>query len=463
MPAKLEKTRTPGIFKRGNRYAVVYRDPDGRQRQRTARTYDEARALRSKLTAAVAEGSYQPATRLTLAEYAREWVEQYQGNRRGFTDETRAEYRRDFERYVLPVLGRLRLEQITAPHVRQLVTWLCDDDAQRERHATECRQRAEQRERLRAAGRADEARKVRDPRTPGPTLADATVARILSPLRACLATAVHDGVIRSNPTANVRLPKRDEARRIEAGEDLDHRDVRALTTEQLAALLDAAPPRHALLFRLIAATGVRIGEAAALRWADLSLRPDVPSEPQAVHVRRAWTWTGRRFKTPKSEQRRRVPLDPALAAELLGAWGAALEARLPDYATAEHMEQAAADLRGALVFPSDAATVLGYSNLMDRAFKPAAEQAGVPWAGFHTLRHTFASRMFAAGRNAKQVSKLLGHHKPSFTLDTYVHLMDDDLGDPLALPVRAPGVSAGVSATVGTAPHALATEARIAA
>ena len=32
--------------------------------------------------------------------------------------------------------------------------------------------------------------------------------------------------------------------------------------------------------------------------------------------------------------------------------------------------------------------------------KPTAEEAGVPWAGFHTFRHTCASLLFASGRNA---------------------------------------------------------------
>jgi hypothetical protein len=58
MAAKLEKTKTPGVFKRGNRYAVIYRDGEGHQRQESARTYDEARRLRSTREAAVAEGSY---------------------------------------------------------------------------------------------------------------------------------------------------------------------------------------------------------------------------------------------------------------------------------------------------------------------------------------------------------------------------------------------------------------------
>lgn len=60
----------------------------------------------------------------------------------------------------------------------------------------------------------------------------------------------------------------------------------------------------------------------------------------------------------------------------------------------------------------------------------------VEWAGFHTFRHTVASRLFAGGRNPVQVQRWLGHHSPSFTLDTYVHLLDADLGEPLKPSVR---------------------------
>jgi hypothetical protein len=42
--------------------------------------------------------------------------------------------------------------------------------------------------------------------------------------------------------------------------------------------------------------------------------------------------------------------------------------------------------------------------------------------------------LFAQGRNAKQVQVWLGHHSPSFTLETYVHLLDGDIGEPLTLP-----------------------------
>src|SRR6478609_7782623 len=60
---------------------------------------------------------------------------------------------------------------------------------------------------------------------------------------------------------------------------------------------------------------------------------------------------------------------------------------------------------------------------------PSNRRAGVPWAGFHTLRHTCATILFRRGLNAKQVQSWMGHHSPAFTLSVYVHLLADDLPD----------------------------------
>jgi integrase len=76
-----------------------------------------------------------------------------------------------------------------------------------------------------------------------------------------------------------------------------------------------------------------------------------------------------------------------------------------------------------------------------RVFKPAAEEAGVPWAGFHTLRHTCATMLFAQGRNAVQVQRWLGHHSAAFTLNTYIGLLDQDVGEPLRIPEPRQGAN----------------------
>jgi integrase len=394
MAAKLEATKTAGVYRRGARYAVIYRDGEGRQRQESARTYDEARRLRARRAASIEDGSYQPQTRERFADYGRQWIERYPGNgRRGFTEDTRKDYRRDLERYAIPFLGRLRLEQITPRHIAEYIAWLCDERQQDRR------------------------------------LADATVRRILAPVRACLRSAMLEGVIRSNPTQGAALPVRDEHQRIEDGTDdlgEDH-DVRALTTEQLAALMLVVPQRHRLLVQLLGATGLRISEGLALRWGDLALDGDRP----VVRVRRGYVRG--HFKAPKSKYGRRVvPIDFELVRALRKARPAGVDER-------------------ALVFAGQQGAPLHASNLLVRVLKPAVQEVGAPWAGFHTLRHTCASRLFAAGRNPVQVQRWLGHHSPAFTLSVYAHLMDDDLGEPLALP--AAGVSAGVSGTDGLSPH----------
>ncbi len=94
------------------------------------------------------------------------------------------------------------------------------------------------------------------------------------------------------------------------------------------------------------------------------------------------------------------------------------------------------------VFPSTAGTPLNPNNLRSRTLDPAAIAAGFgvevegangkkrmrSTVGFHVFRHTCASMLFEAGRNVKQVAEWLGHADPSFTLRTYVHLMDAGVG-----------------------------------
>jgi integrase len=69
------------------------------------------------------------------------------------------------------------------------------------------------------------------------------------------------------------------------------------------------------------------------------------------------------------------------------------------------------------------------------------------WVAFHTFRHTCASLLFEAGKNVRQVAAWLGHADPSFTLKTYVHLMDEGVGgaafmDAAVAPTRTKGASA---------------------
>lgn len=88
------------------------------------------------------------------------------------------------------------------------------------------------------------------------------------------------------------------------------------------------------------------------------------------------------------------------------------------------------------MFPSLAGTPMSAENLARRTLKPAVQEAGAGWAAFHSFCHSCASMLIDEGRNIVQVSRSLGHHSPSFTLDVYAHLMDDGVGEALTLPAQ---------------------------
>jgi integrase len=361
---RLVKTSTPGVYKRGDRYVVVYRDPHGRQRKAAARTLAEARELKATLTADVKRGEYRATSKVTFAAYATEWIASYQGRTsRGIRPETLADYRHDLGLDdegkptgggAVAFFGRTQLAAIEPRDVK--------------RYAAE----------LAARG-----------------LAPGSVRNVLAPVRALLATAYEDGLIRGNPAAGLRIVQRQDV-------EHDGQAVKALTEDELRALLAALPDDWRLFFEFLAHTGLRIGEAVALTWADVDFGK------RRLRVRRR-LYKGR-FDAPKSKYgRRTIPLSPRLAQAL---W------RLQGNASDD-----------APLFASANGTYLDPSNVAARILKPAARWAGVPWASFHTFRHTCATMLFRHGLNAKQVQMWLGHHSPAFTLATYVHLLPDDLPD----------------------------------
>lgn len=377
--AKLEQTGTPGIFRRHRHdcprrgrcacsYVTTWR-AHGRQHTETHRTMEEAREAKRGHEADVARGEFVAASRLTLHTYAREWVERYQGTgRRGFRDQTRDEYRALLERFALRYFPPgLRVAEVEPRMVADFIGWL-----------------------------------TRQPTRQGGTLADASVRGAFKPLGACLMTAREEGVIRHNPAEKARLPHR-------PGVEEDDERARPFPPGTMELVIDLVHPRHRVMFELLAATGVRRSELLALQGRHLALDGDRPRVKVRQRVRRQ-RGQGLIVGALKSHHARRdLPIPLPLADRLR--------------ALSRGSDQ--------LVFASEVGTLLDPNNVNNRILAPAAEEAGVAWARLHTFRHTVASRLFAEGRNAVQVQHWLGHHAASFTLDTYVHLLDDDIGAPL--------------------------------
>ncbi|MGN6663755.1 MAG: tyrosine-type recombinase/integrase [Solirubrobacterales bacterium] len=362
---RLVKTKTPGVFKRvdGNGrtigYACVYRS-GARQRKRHARTYEEAKRIKRESETDRDRGELQERSAITLRRYLDEWVGRYRGQgRRGFRETTREEYRRLIGAYAHRYFpARLKLVDVSTYTLARFVDWLADEEAQ------------------------------------GKALGDRTIANATIPLRAALATAKREGLIRHNPAQGLALPPRQE---------IDGDEIKVFTPEQLATLIELAPERHRLLLELLAATGLRISEAIALQ----RLHVQLEGEPE-VCVRRALIRG--RIEPPKTKHGRR-------------------EVRLPDSLAASFRAHLAAQPdqdSTAILFPNESGTPLDPTNLRPRVLKPLVRQAGAPWAGFHTFRHTFASMHLRRGTNLLQLSRALGHHSPAFTLTRYTHLLPGD-------------------------------------
>jgi integrase len=352
---KLVRTSTPGIYKRGGRYVVRYR-AGGKSRKAFARTLAEAREIQGKYRHDRRSGE---ASREPFEEYARRWIDNYQGRTsRGLRESTRADYRHAIEAHAIPHFGRMRLREIRPRDVK--------DYAQA----------------VSAKG-----------------LSANTVRLALAPVKALLATAFEEGDLPANPAAGLRnlipngTPPEEEGER-----------AKALSEEEAAKLVASVAAEWRLLVAFLIESGLRISEALALRWSDLDLGR------RRVKVRRR-LYRGA-YGPPKTKHGRRdVPLSKGMARDL---WQARKDRKAADG------EPVFADATGE---PLDRDTVT-------RALRAGAKAAGVPWCSLHTLRHTCASILFRRGLNPKQVQAWLGHHAASFTLDTYVHLLDDDLPDP---------------------------------
>jgi len=156
---------------------------------------------------------------------------------------------------------------------------------------------------------------------------------------------------------------------------------------------------------LAAYTGIRWGEAAALRVGRVDL------ERRRLSIDEATAEVGDKviFGTPKTHTCRVVPFPAFLAGPLTEL----IAGRGPDE----------------LLFTAPGGGVLRNTNFRSRVFEHAKADLGLGALRIHDLRHTAASLAVAAGANVKVVQRMLGHASAAMMLDVYAGLFSDDLDD----------------------------------
>jgi integrase len=181
---------------------------------------------------------------------------------------------------------------------------------------------------------------------------------------------------------------------------LPQRVVRTLTRQEIQRVEDqASNERDALIVRLLADTGIRVGELCALRLGDLSPRMSQPTL----------------LINGKGAKQRQVPLSPALADRLR-----------------RHVRRRASDARTDHVFLSRQRSRVGdYAPLqpsgVEQFVRELGVRAGIPGLHPHLLRHSYATHCLAQNMNIEVLRRILGHEDTTLISRTYGHLLTADL------------------------------------
>lgn len=230
-------------------------------------------------------------------------------------------------------------------------------------------------------------------------LADTMIQNALSPstrqsimrfVRSSLKAAVDAGLIERNPCAGMR-PERCK------------REQRVLTRQEQRKIEQAALGAEDYSTLLGLYLGLRVGEVSGLRWEDID-------------------WQERTLTVSRTVQRS-VGVGFAVKTQVIIGSPKSLAAQrtlpIPEFLFALLQAQyRKADASGYIF----GATHRGIEpRTLQRQFARLLSRTGLQRVHFHTLRHTFATRLLELGIDLKTVSLLLGHSSPRITLEYYAH------------------------------------------
>lgn len=317
-------------------------------------------------------------TKQTLSQYLDYWLEQRVKPHR--EPKTYRTYEQIVRLYLKPHLGHLSMARLRAPQIQAGVNKL-------------------------SAGAPDT-----------PSLSPKTVRDARGVLRSALNTAWREGTIRENPALKVETP------RVEQGEAI------YLSTEEAAKLINTSK-QHYLgpMIEVAIMTGLRVGEATGLTWADVDF------EDSLLRIRQQLQQVEGRLvlKSLKSRSSRRTLSLPEDGM-----------ASLREHRSRQMLSKAAApDSWNTLnlVFTNAKGEPLGGPNV-DDSLKGLCRQAQIKEVSFHKLRHTAATHLAASGIPLAVVKEVMGHSQIGITANLYSHAVPTALreaGDKMGDLLRA--------------------------
>jgi integrase len=355
---------------------VRYRDYAGRGRRIKRRGRSKAEASRNVMKALKdalnGQADAEFTARSTLEDAARGWLQMFEGlvERGSRSPSTLDEYRHILARVIVPGVGSLRLGEVSTPRLDRFVQSVLADKGY------------------------------------------ATAKLTRSVLSGICGWLVRRGALATNPVRDLTPLELDR-----------DRTARALSIEELRAwlaLLDASEfaRRHDLpeLARFMLATGLRLGEALGVTWADVDLSQGTVAVRRTIVRVKGQGLVAKRVKSRASE---RGLLLPSWCVELLRARRVGLGAfEGPVFA----------DARGGWRDRSN----------VGKAFRQVRGGSDFEWVKTHTYRKTVATLLDHSGASARMIADQLGHSRVSMTQDVYLGRRAGNAGNLKALEAYNP-------------------------
>jgi integrase len=387
------------MTKRGNGEGSIYQDsrglwratvslPGGKRKYLSGRTRQEvSKKLAAALTHADKGLPFTP-ERLTTGAYLNQWLRDVQPT---VKPKTYASYEQLVRVHILPALGTTPLARLQAADIKR---FLADRDQ---------------------AG-----------------LSPRTRQYLLAVLHMALRSARESELIARNVAELVKAPH------------VPQHEIQPLDEHDVAALLNTSRGhRFEHLFGFLLGSGLRLGEALALRWADVDRGHASINVAHTLERLPGKPW---RIADPKSASGRRV-------VPLIGPAASSLRAQRTRVAD---MRMAARHGSGGdvvdtwtdhdLVFPSANGNPLSATNVYHE-FQKVCARAGLRKYRIHDLRHSTATYLLAARVDPRVVMAVMGWSQVSM-LKRYQHVMDPMLKDAAA---RLEAVFPAASASTGGA------------